>query len=217
MRLNQKTVNLALVVGTAIVLWLGKALPEAVSKVEGGSVFLAGYVLVAIGWLWLLAVVAEARLFPLFGRWRNNWLYWGIALAPVLFVVSGLGYAASTALGFNPPAEAEMMSAFQGLAILMLVILVGILAVLEEWLFRGVILEFLRPHSVVLAVLGSAAIFAVYHFSFFQLLPTFLLGLGLALMVVYLRAVWPAVVAHALFNVAGVLIVTLGEYTGGMG
>lgn len=206
-----------LVLATLIVLWIGKTLPKLISMDGHGAFILAGYLLVTIGWVWALSMFTDARLFAIFGEWRSSWLLWGMLLGPLLFVVSGIGYTISARLGFNPPAEAEMASAFQGLTVVVLAVLVVSLAVLEEWLFRGVVFGYLRSQSVMLAVIGSAAIFALYHLSLFQLLPAFLLGLGLALIVVYFGAVWPAVVAHSLFNVIGVLLAMMGRYAGGSG
>ena len=205
--------TLALVLVTLIVLWLGKLLPKSISTFGHDTLILAGYILITMGWVVALSSIPEARLAIVLGGWRSSWLFWGLLLGPALFVVSGIGYVASARLGFSPPAEAALVSTFQGSAVLMLAVWVVTLAVLEEWLFRGVVLDSLRSQSVVLAVVGSAAVFALYHISFFQLLPTFLLGLGLALIVVYYGAVWPAVVAHAFFNVIGVLIATMGRFT----
>ena len=208
---NMTAGTLTLVLVTLIVLWLGKLLPKSISMIGHDTLILAGYILITMGWVVALSSIPEARLSTVLGGWRSSWLFWGLLLGPALFVVSGIGYAVSARLGFSPPAEAALVSTLQGSAVLMLAVWVVALAVLEEWLFRGVILDSLRSQSLVLAVVGSAAVFALYHISFFQLLPTFLLGLGLALIVVYYGAVWPAVVAHALFNVIGVLMATMGD------
>nr|NIP56580.1 CPBP family intramembrane metalloprotease [Gemmatimonadota bacterium]NIR80836.1 CPBP family intramembrane metalloprotease [Gemmatimonadota bacterium]NIT85470.1 CPBP family intramembrane metalloprotease [Gemmatimonadota bacterium]NIU29294.1 CPBP family intramembrane metalloprotease [Gemmatimonadota bacterium]NIU34371.1 CPBP family intramembrane metalloprotease [Gemmatimonadota bacterium] len=64
------------------------------------------------------------------------------------------------------------------------------------------------------AAVGSAALFAAYHLSAFQLLPTFLLGAGLAAGVLALGSLWPAIVAHGVFNLVGVLVFALGGAPG---
>lgn len=217
MNLIASAPTLVLVLVTVIVLWLGKAMPKLISKFRHEVPILTAYLLIAAGWLWALSLIAEAHLFTVLGNWRSAWLLWGLLLGPALFVVSGMGYAVVAGLGSKPPAEAAVASVFQGFSKGMLIVLVITLALLEEWLFRGVMLDFLLSRPVALAVIGSAVLFALYHLSLFQFLPTLLLGLGLALTVVYFGAVWPAVVAHALFNVIGVLIATTGRYTGGTG
>lgn len=206
--------TIALVVVTLTVLWLGKSLPKLTSMLGHEALIFGAYLLVAMGWVSTLSIVSQSSVFMALGGWRPSWLLWGLLLGLALFVVSGVGYAVSAGLGFKPPAEAALASGHQGLTVLILIALVITLAVLEEWLFRGVILDFLRPQSVVLAVIGSATLFALYHLSWFQFLPAFLLGIGLALIVVRFGSVWPAVVAHALFNTIGVLIAISGRYTG---
>lgn len=210
-------VNVSLIASTLMVLWLGKALPGMVSESGRQPLVLAGYLLVAMGWIWFLSASSEARLFSRLGAWRSAWLLWGAVLGPVLFVIAGAGYVVSARLGLSPPAEAALGEAFQGIAMVLLVFLVVTMAILEEWLFRGVILNSLRPRSVAIAVIVSAVAFSLYHLSLFQLFPTLLLGVGLALIVVYFGAIWPAVVAHALFNVLGVLLSALGQYGGSGG
>jgi len=69
---------------------------------------------------------------------------------------------------------------------LMCVLVMAILpAIIEELLFRGVILKSLSQHGTVSAVLLSSLFFAMFHLSFTQLVYQFILGLVFAL--VYLR------------------------------
>lgn len=198
---------------TVIVLLIGKALPKLIAVSGSTSLILAGYLLIAVGWLYALSMISGAHLSTLLGGWRTGWFLWGLLFGLLLFVVSGLGYAVAARLGLNPPAEASMASDFTGVSALLLVILVVVLAVLEEWLFRGVVLNFLQSKSAALAVIGSAVAFALYHLSVFQLLPTLLLGLGLGIIVVYFGTLWPAIVAHTVFNILGVLMSAMGRYS----
>lgn len=74
-------------------------------------------------------------------------------------------------------------------------------AVCEEFVFRGVFLGHLRRQgSDRRAILWSAFWFALIHLSVFRFLPTFLLGLVLAAVVVRSRSLWPAVVLHLTYN-----------------
>ena len=77
-------------------------------------------------------------------------------------------------------------------------------------------MEHLASLPVAGRVITSAAAFAVYHFSMFQLVPTFLLGVLLAIAVHRLGALWPAIVAHSTFNVIGLLLTSLAAGDGGL-
>jgi membrane protease YdiL (CAAX protease family) len=74
--------------------------------------------------------------------------------------------------------------------------------ILEEALFRGVILQGLaRRRGPRAAALWTAAFFALFHFyNPWQILPTFFLGLLLAWLVMTTGSLWPAIVLHAAFN-----------------
>lgn len=75
----------------------------------------------------------------------------------------------------------------------------GILAPLsEEILFRGVVLDALRPYGKRFAILGSAALFGLFHGNLLQTPYAFLVGLVLGYVTVEHSLIW-AVVLH-LFN-----------------
>ena len=80
-------------------------------------------------------------------------------------------------------------------------------AVCEEVLFRGVLFRGLATRFVPWAAcLMSAAVFAAYHMNLGQLVPTFLIGIVLAWLTHRAQSVVPAMVAHLLNNIAGVLV-----------
>lgn len=74
--------------------------------------------------------------------------------------------------------------------------------VLEEALFRGVVLQGLaRRRGPRSATLWTAGFFAFFHFyNPWQILPTFFLGLVLAWVVLTTRTLWASIVLHAAFN-----------------
>lgn len=75
----------------------------------------------------------------------------------------------------------------------------GILAPLsEEILFRGVVLDALRPYGKRFAILGSAVLFGLFHGNLLQTPYAFLVGLVLGYVTVEHSLIW-AVVLH-LFN-----------------
>ncbi len=74
-------------------------------------------------------------------------------------------------------------------------------AVCEELAFRGFILTGLRRRFRPWTAIGlSSFLFSLYHMNVFQLLPTFLLGAVLGLLVVRGGSLWPAVLFHLLHN-----------------
>lgn len=75
-------------------------------------------------------------------------------------------------------------------------------AVCEEILFRGVLARAIgRRRSIALAAAISAAVFAAYHLSLVQALPTLTLGFVLAVIAIRADSALPAMVAHAINNV----------------
>jgi membrane protease YdiL (CAAX protease family) len=74
--------------------------------------------------------------------------------------------------------------------------------VLEEALFRGLILHGLaRRRGPRSATLWTAAFFAFFHFyNPWQIVPTFLLGLLLGWVVLVTRSLWSSIVLHSAFN-----------------
>jgi len=73
-------------------------------------------------------------------------------------------------------------------------------AICEETLFRGFILNGLRPLGAVPAVTISALLFGIAHASIYRLLPTFFLGLIFGIVVWRSRSLLCSIVAHALNN-----------------
>lgn len=74
-------------------------------------------------------------------------------------------------------------------------------AICEEILFRGVLARAIsRQLPIVLAAAISGAVFAAYHLSLVQALPTLTLGFVLALIAIRADSSLPAMLAHALNN-----------------
>jgi membrane protease YdiL (CAAX protease family) len=83
-------------------------------------------------------------------------------------------------------------------------------AVCEELLLRGALAFALaRSYGRVLAVLGSACVFALLHASPYRFVPTFLLGLSFGAIALRTGSLLPTMVAHALNNGAIWLLTTV--------
>src|SRR5690606_33045819 len=85
-------------------------------------------------------------------------------------------------------------------------------AICEEIVFRGVLLQgFLRKSSPYLAIIGSAAVFGLFHLSFetvIRLLPTMFLGLLLALVAARTASILPTMLMHFVNNAIAVVLVS---------
>jgi len=127
--------------------------------------------------------------------------FWTIAA----FAGIMLGGVATSYLYLIPNAAALPMSGFN-------VVLYGILmAVAEENLFRGAVLGFLsRQFPAMGAVMASAAIFSVYHFSIYRtdasaLIYAFVAGAILSWVVLRTGRLSPAILAHVANNLVALL------------
>lgn len=84
-------------------------------------------------------------------------------------------------------------------------------AICEELLFRGFILSSLRSRvSDAVAVLLTAALFAVFHLSIYRLFGTALLGVVMGMLVVRSGSIVPAMIFHGLNNAMALLLLPSG-------
>ena len=145
----------------------------------------------------------------LFGPPTLTHLITGLLSGLLLFVIGGIGYFVSqNVLKIPRPSEIQLYQK-KGWARfgLLLVIILG--PVLEEYVFRGVLLRY--SGSIWVLVLLSTAIFSLYHLSLFQLTPTFLLGLGLAGITLVTHDLWTATIAHITLNLIGLVLLSLDK------
>jgi membrane protease YdiL (CAAX protease family) len=97
-----------------------------------------------------------------------------------------------------------------------LVLAVGIAPLLEELLFRGLILQgFLRRYRPGVALFASALLFGLAHGNVHQFLVAFPLGLANGWLVWRTRSLWPAIALHAMLNGAAVWMTGM-DVTAGM-
>lgn len=89
-----------------------------------------------------------------------------------------------------------------GFDLLMLVLAAVVTAAIcEEFLFRGLLLNLLQHRSGwISAIIGSAALFALFHLNPIVLLPAGLVGAYLGVLVCRSSSLYPAILAHGLNN-----------------
>ncbi|WP_448336488.1 CPBP family intramembrane glutamic endopeptidase [Chloroflexus aurantiacus] len=186
-------------------------------------VYLAGTLLYLIIGGAILAVIGPRAGWRDLGLQWPNWIY--LALVPPVFIF-GMGMMFLTNLGvvllfgeFQNP-QIESLSGGQpfgpGELLALLILVAGIVPLVEELFFRGVLHHLLRRRfSAAVTIVLGAAIFAVVHF-----IPVLVPGLFVAgLCLGYLReqsgSIWPSVLFHMLQNTLALLAMAFVLATGG--
>ena len=126
-----------------------------------------------------------------------------LALVPAL-VLSAWGMVAA-ASSWWPPTEAEqaMFEAMAALDVATIVTTCVLAPVLEEMLFRGVILRgFLQLYPRWQAIVASSMLFGAAHLNIYQFLAATLLGVLAGWLYERTRSLWPCIVLHAGYNSA---------------
>lgn len=130
-----------------------------------------------------------------------------LALVPALLV---LGDWLQSLLIWLLPMSAWEQHAFEQMASLTpgALVLVCVLApVLEEMLFRGVILRsFLRRYPRGVAITHSAGLFGLAHWNVYQFVGAMGFGLLAGWLYERTRSLWPCIALHAAYNTAVVLL-----------
>lgn len=146
----------------------------------------------------------------------------GLLLVPLLLITPGLVLGTGWLIqGLQAwlPLSAWEESAFERMAesgLAMLVTVCVLAPVLEEMLFRGVVLRaFLQRHPRGLAIWGSALIFGVAHMNVYQFVVGVVLGSVSGWLYERTRSLLPCITLHAAFNglvtVLGALDADLAE------
>ena len=84
---------------------------------------------------------------------------------------------------------------------LYLFMLLVVTPMLEEYAFRGVLLNSLGKFGKVFGLYASAFIFAIAHMSFAEMIPAFVMGVALGKTSYRYRSIKPTIVIHILFNI----------------
>lgn len=112
------------------------------------------------------------------------------------------------AMGWSAPDAGDLTTVFGhggiGLAVaIVTVVLIGPFA--EELAFRGVILRAAGARwGMWPAVIGTSALFSVYHFTAWTIVPLFVLGIALGWVAWKRRSLWAAISLHVLYNAIAV-------------
>lgn len=130
-----------------------------------------------------------------------------LVTVPILLLVPGLVLLAGTAntiVVWLFPMTADDVSRFEeqmapGIVPILFACIVA--PVLEEMLFRGVILRgFLRRYSRTFAILWSAALFGFAHLNVYQMMTALAIGIVGGWLYERCRSLWPCILLHASYN-----------------
>lgn len=213
---------LAIIVGSVVSLGAGGTV---LALFDGGPLSVGGTLLLLTSTqIGLLAVsgglvvapraLAGLRLVPKSGLGRSILI--GLVLAiPAWIGATLLAYLSTTALetlGFTQDKSVLDTVLDRADPTVLLLALVLIAPVAEELFFRGVVYNaWERERGPVVAVIGSAALFAVIHTSLFSLVPIFALGVALATVFRRTRSLPATMAMHAGFNAISVTLALLAR------
>ncbi|MDO4566541.1 MAG: CPBP family intramembrane metalloprotease [Oscillospiraceae bacterium] len=126
------------------------------------------------------------------------------------YVLSLAGQALDAALSSLAGREYQnpVQQAVEGeSALAILLVMVIIAPVIEEYMFRRLLLDALKPYSKAQAAISSALAFALFHFNLSQFFYAFAAGLALALLALKTNSIVTGTVLHMLINFFGALAV----------
>lgn len=86
--------------------------------------------------------------------------------------------------------------------------------VVEELLFRGMVLHSLRKYGDGFAIVASAMLFGLYHGNFVQMVFAFIAGLVMALVVVRTGSLWTSILIHFINNSVSFALEMVQRYAG---
>lgn len=130
----------------------------------------------------------------------------GMAMCAAANVVASVWTSFFASFGVDVPDVPSMMENEPVSLALNLLIMAVMPAILEEFFFRGYVLQALRPYGDTFAVVVSALLFGLMHGNLTQLPFAFLLGLIFGFFAVRLGNIWVCCVIHFLNNAVAVLL-----------
>lgn len=179
---------------------------------ESAMLFTAVSGLLAIGVILLFYRIRRRKLGDALWlrRVEGPGLLSGAALAPALYLAVTVAMMALPEAWLDSYAEAS--SGVSGGGVIGIVAVVLVAPVVEEFIFRGLIMTRLaQAMPGWLAAALSAAIFGLCHGHPVWFAYTFVLGVLFGLMDLRLGSIWPSILAHMVFNGVGQVLDLLPE------
>ncbi len=121
-------------------------------------------------------------------------------ISSIIQIILGLEFTSGLEdIAINSPSDFIFMSLFMAVCP----------AILEEFIFRGVVLQPLRRYGDWFAIITSAIMFSLLHGNMVQVPYTVVCGLYLGYLTVATGSIWPSIVLHFFNNFFSVVVTTL--------
>ena len=139
-----------------------------------------------------------------------------IALTVILFLTGLLLVVVLIGAILTPHDLEAFLSMFTRESLLVRIVVIGFIgAIVEELVFRGVLLNRLSTWMPAwVAILASSIIFGLIHFNLIQILYAIPMGVLLATAYMRTRNMWIPIIGHIAFNLASVFAIHYVETTG---
>jgi hypothetical protein len=163
-----------------------------------------------------LKVGAASMLKPYKGFMRHA-VYWFPMCVTLNIIVTNIVSAAVSLLGRSgvtvPDADFTISSPSAYSIIIQLIYVCLIGPIIEEFIYRGLVIRLLSPFGKGLAVVFSALIFGIMHGNIPQAASAFAGGLVYAMIAVRFNSIAPTIVIHMLNNICA-SVVDVGDVLG---
>ncbi len=125
-----------------------------------------------------------------------------IAVTTVIKGSNDMNESFNTVSDLQPPTMASAWFLFFTLVV--------IAPVFEEFIFRGVLMDALKPYGNGLAIFVTAALFGLYHGNFSQVFYTATIGIALGYIANVTNSIFATTIIHAIFNsISGMLLLLM--------
>ncbi len=141
-------------------------------------------------------------------------VFFGAAVCMLANIPANIVVAIEKALGFSGDMPQSPLTDDPAILILYGIVICVIPPIVEELLFRGLVLQSLRKYGNGFAIVGSAMLFGLYHGNFVQMVFAFIAGLVMALVVVRTGSLWTSIVIHFLNNSISYALEMVQRYNG---
>lgn len=133
--------------------------------------------------------------------------FYGLAIFTNLITILISNLFSSTDLNESFNTVNELAPDSMGSAVILFVQLAVIAPIFEEFWFRGIVLESLKPYGNGFAIFVSALLFGLTHANLGQLFYTTVIGICLGYIAVNTRSIVATTIMHAILNsIAGILL-----------
>lgn len=175
------------------------------------SMFLSFFIVLKLSKLKLSDVISFQKLES---RFMWSWVMIGLGGTICANFIAFLLQSNLESIGINPDLPSSPY-ANGVVAILMNTVSIAVVpAIMEEYVFRGVILGMLRRFGDGFAIVVSAALFGIVHGNIIQSSFAFVVGIILAYIVVRTNSLLPGIIIHFINNFRSLLVTVVGYNVG---